>query len=175
MIAKTIRYEDYDGNPAEATYWFNLDGSEMVELDFTHHDDPGAYLKSVAQDKNYTELIRIWKGLLFKAVGVREGRRLVKTQEILDEFVQTGAYNALFMEVIQNEHAGFDFFKQLLASDLQKRVTEDDQKKDYTDEELLDMSDEEFAKAAGSANPKNWDTRFLQLGMSRKTNSRAVA
>lgn len=153
-VKKVIRFNDLDGNPVEKVYYFSLGQTDVIEMDMIHdQEDVPAYLKSIVENKDSRELLRVWKELLFRAVAERVGNRLDKSQEVIDEFKGSGAYEQFFSELVSSEDAGASFFVSIMPADAQEKAAAE-QNREYTEEELLSMSDEQFDKIAGTDTKK---------------------
>lgn len=183
MAAKPriIRFTDLDGNPREVEYYFSLGKTDAIELDFVHRDDPKAYLKSIAENRESRNIMEVWKDMLFRAVAVREsdGDRswLVKNDQILTEFRGSGAYEQLFSELAESEDAGASFFLSIMPENIQEKAAEEEQRnaQSYTNQQLLEMTDEAFYAAAGTRNVIDMDKRFMEIAWQRKEQSRRTA
>ncbi len=139
MPEKTIHYTDLDGKPAEATYYFALNTADLAEMKLSHKGDITEHFARIIEENDGAKLVAWYKDLLFKSIGRREGMRLVKNQDIVDEFVQTGAYEALFMNLLASEDAGNEFFISILPPALVEEAKKQDEApvvKFYTDEEF---------------------------------------
>jgi hypothetical protein len=169
LINHTISYKDLDGNPAVVTYQFNLNASEIAELKIAHNDDLPAYLDKMIKSQNGQEVIIGFRSILTKAVGIREGDQLVKSQEIEDRFVQTGAYDAMFLELIGSKDSGAGFINSIMPQEI---IDKHAQETHHSDEELLTMSNREFAEIAGT-DPKAMSKHLLPIYHERKERARA--
>lgn len=108
MLIKPITYTDFfDETEHTDTFYFNLTKTEITEMRFSELMDELNELldKFKAHDKNaplsndlVRELMRVTKIFVSKAYGVREGNRFVKKPELLDEFIESPAWDALFTE-----------------------------------------------------------------------------
>ncbi|QBZ73596.1 hypothetical protein SEA_ROSAASANTEWAA_32 [Streptomyces phage RosaAsantewaa] len=167
MIQKDITYTDLDGNQAKAIWHFGISKSELAELKLSHRGDIVEYFNAIVKNEDGASLIENFKKIIMLAVGKREGQRFVKNDDLRDEFLQTGAYDSFFMELIQSKDGGATVLTGMLPSDLAQQVEEKKLPEGFTDEELLAMSDDEFTNAVGS-NAAAWDKRILQIAMQRK-------
>jgi len=167
---KKITYTNLDGEKVTGTYYFSLTRAEAVELNFHKKGGLEAYAKRIVEAESHGELIELFKSLILKTYGVRDGQRFRKNQELTDEFVETGAYSELFIELATNHESAIKFFREVVPADMQSRVDEavlpDD--KEYTDEQLLSMSWDDFYRSAGGKDDKNWDKRHLLIAFRRK-------
>lgn len=177
MYTKAITYPNLDGQQVTEEHHFNLTKAEAVEMNFSRQGGVEEYARRIVEAESHGELIALFKDLILRTYGRREGQRFVKKQEYTDEFEQTGAYSELFIELATNAEEAIKFFRGVVPPDMQSRVDEvaSPQTREYSDEELLKMPWSEFYKAAGGQDDKNWDKRFLLLGFRRKSNPSLAA
>lgn len=170
MYTKNITYVNLDGETVTEEHHFNLTKAEAVEMNFSKQGGVEEYARRIVEAESHGELIALFKDLILRTYGRREGQRFVKLQEYTDEFEQTGAYSELFIELATNAEEAIKFFRGVVPPDMQSRV--DDvalpEKKEYTDEQLLTIPWDEFYQAAGGKDDKNWDKRFLLIAFRRK-------
>ena len=69
MIAKTIKYKDYNGTEREDKFFFNLTQAEITEMELSVDGGLADMIKSVVEAKNQPEIIKIFKKLILKAYG----------------------------------------------------------------------------------------------------------
>jgi hypothetical protein len=166
MFDKQITYKNkFDGTEITDTYWFNVEASEIAEMKAAHQDDIGAYFRRIQNANNSEELIRFYRDMICLGVGIRVGNRHDKSEQVKKDFVETGAYNALFMELIQSPDQGVGFINDMFPQDLIEQYDRQ-QTETYTDQQLLDMSNAEFNRAAGDK--RNRDKRMTIIAMKRK-------
>lgn len=172
MYTKQITYENLDGEMVTEEHQFNLTKAEAIEMNFTRKGGMEEYINRIMQAEEHGELIAIFKDLIRKTYGVREGQRFIKTEADWQAFEDTGAYSAMFIELATNAKSAIEFFRGIFPKDMQAQVDEvvAEQQREYSDDELLSMSWDDFYKAAGSKDDRNWDKRFLMLAFRRKSN-----
>lgn len=176
-VKKTISYTNLDGEKVSEDWWFSLGQTDMIEMDVTHMKDREEFLAAIVKDNNTRNLLDLWKDMLFKAVGRREGNYLVKDGQILKEFVGSGAYEALYEEIANSDDAGWSFFQTMMPDgfiDKAAEASQQEKSKKYSTSELLNMSDEEFYKAAGTDRVQDMDKFFMAIAMKRLTDSKAA-
>jgi hypothetical protein len=163
MIKKDISYTDYDGNKREETYWFHLSKPELVAMT-AEHKGFEEYLKELAAAQNYSEMMTVYRNMIARSVGQRseDGRRFVRTEAITEDFMQSAAFEQLFMDLMSNADAATAFARGLLPADLVEEV-----KEEHTTEELLWMPQEDFDRIAGR-DPKRMSHEHLMIAMQRK-------
>lgn len=169
MYTKDITYADLDGKEVTGTFQFNLTKAEAVEMNFSRQGGVEEYARRIVEAESHGELIELFKDLILRTYGRRDGQRFVKNQDLTDEFEQTGAYSELFILLATNAEEAIKFFRGVVPPDMKGRVDESlGGNREYTDEELLSIPWSEFYTAAGGEDDKNWDKRFLLLAFRRK-------
>ena len=116
MLKKTISYIDYNGQERTEDFWFNLSKSEIILLETT---TPGGYvamLQRIIDSKDNIELMKAFTELIKKSYGVKseDGKRFVKNEKVLEEFLSSAAFDQLFTEFFTEENAASDFAKGIL-------------------------------------------------------------
>lgn len=124
MIAKTVKYTDFDGNERTETFLFNLTKTELNNLNFRHHGTYGEQLKAIADSKDVKMITELFTEIVNRGYGVKseDGRNFKKSPEILENFTSSAAYDALMMEILQSEEAAANLFIGMLPSDMQDEV-----------------------------------------------------
>lgn len=114
MIKQTLEYVDIDEERTTRTLYFNLTQFEVegeMELEVIQArfqkfqdevigDNPNAPLRPMT-DPEKREILGMIKILVKHSYGVKEGKRIRKTQEIWDDFVETGAFSAFIYWLFQ--------------------------------------------------------------------------
>ena len=102
MLVKEITYTDYDGNKRTEKFYFNLNESELAELELTTPGGMREWLEKITKSVDKVEIMKTFKKILMASYGEKspDGKRLVKSEEISTAFTQTEAYNVLFLELI---------------------------------------------------------------------------
>lgn len=128
MLKKTITYEDYDGVERTETFYFNLSESELTELELTHPGGFGDYVQRIVDAKDQAVIIKLFKKIIQMSYGVKseDGRRFIKSEDISKEFMETEAYNKLFMELATDDVAGAEFVNGVMPAALMAKVREED-------------------------------------------------
>lgn len=171
MLTKEIKYENLDGVMVTEVHNFNLNLAEAVEMNFSRRGGVEAYARQIFEAEDHGTLVELFKELILKTYGRREGQEFEKDEAFTKKFVNTGAYSALFIELATNADSAVEFFRGVVPASMQSRVDEavKADAKEHTDDELLAMPWDEFTKMAGGPDEKNWDKRFLILGFRRKS------
>ena len=120
MIKKTISYTDYDGNERKEDFYFNLSKPELIEMQTSEAGGLEKKIEKITQEQDVAKIIELMKEIIQKSYGVKsdDGKRFIKNQDILDEFMQSEAYSELFMELATDANAASDFINGILPKGL---------------------------------------------------------
>ena len=131
MFKKTITYEDYKGNTRTEDFYFNLNKAELVELELSTKGGLTVTMDRIIAAQDNPTLFKIFKDLVSKSYGVLsdDGRKFIKNQEVLDDFMQTEAYSIIFSELATNAEAAAEFFNNVIPQNLAKELAEEEANK----------------------------------------------
>lgn len=125
MLKKTITYEDYDGNKRTEEFFFNLSKAEVVDwLTTTGGYTIDKVVEKLIKTENAKEIMDIFKDLIYRSYGEKslDGRRFIKSKEVKDNFIETEAYSALYMELIGDAKAAAEFFNGIIPKDMSEDI-----------------------------------------------------
>lgn len=176
MISETFQYKDLDGNVVTKEWYFSLDRAEIAEMKI-RHEGPGKgsledYLDRIVKEQDNNKLLDNFQAILRKAVAIRKDNYLRKGQEVIEEFTGGGAYETMFMRMLEDATYAAKLINGIIPADMAEEAAKkqaENETKTYSDAELLSMTDEAFFEVAGGTNPMKWDQRFLFLASKRKT------
>lgn len=116
MLKKTITYTDYNGVERKEDFYFNLNQTELMEMEMSTTGGMAEYIQSIVDAKDPKAIIAIFKELILKAYGIKDpdGKRFIKSKEVSEAFSQTEAYNILFMELATNADEASKFVNGIL-------------------------------------------------------------
>lgn len=131
MYNKTVTYKDYKGNTRTEDFYFNLNKAELVELELSTKGGLTVMMDRIIAAQDNATLFKIFKDLVSKSYGVLsdDGRKFVKSQEVLDDFMQTEAYSIIFSELATNAEAAAEFFNNVIPQNLAKELAEEEANK----------------------------------------------
>lgn len=126
MLTRKFSYTDWDGNPREETWYFNLSDAELTEWELSESGGLTSYIQRIQETQDVPKLIDLYKQIIMKTVGKKDadGRRFRKSPEITQEFMETGAYSELYMELATKADAGATFINSLISDKLRAAVEE---------------------------------------------------
>lgn len=124
MLRKTITYIDYNGVERTEDFYFNLNKSEILEMEMGTTGGFVEMVQKIVAAKDTPAIIAIFKDLILKAYGEKslDGKRFVKSKELSDAFAQTEAYSQLFMELALNSGAAAAFINGIVPADLSQEL-----------------------------------------------------
>lgn len=120
MLKREIKYTDFEGKEGLEIAYFNLTKSELIELEVEYDSGLEATIKRIIGTNDRKALIAEFKRIILLSYGKKsdDGRRFIKSEELREEFAQTAAYDALFLELATNDEAAADFIKGVLPPDM---------------------------------------------------------
>lgn len=127
MIKKTIVYKDFDGNERTEECRFHLFKHELIEMNFTPSGGMDKIIQNIVDTKDTGRMLAIFKDLLQKSYGElsTDGKTFVKVRDghkLVDDFIQTPAYEALYMELISDDKAAAEFINGIVPNDLRQEL-----------------------------------------------------
>lgn len=123
MLKKTVSYEDYNGVERTEDFYFNLTKSEIMKLEMGTEGGYAEMLQRISNAKDAPEIMNQFERLLKMAYGERsdDGRRFVKSEAISEAFLQTPAYDTIFMELCTDAEKAAKFINAIVPKDMQQK------------------------------------------------------
>lgn len=124
MFKKEIKYTDYNGIERTEDFYFNLNKAEITEMQMSSNGGLEAMLQRVVKERSGKEIMAIFKEIITRSYGIKtdDGKRFIKNQEVCDAFLQSEAYNELFMELVTDADAAAEFIRKIIPTDLAAEV-----------------------------------------------------
>lgn len=124
MIKKTIAYTDYNGIERKEDFYFNLTKAEVMELEMSTQGGLAEMIQRIVAAQDQPAIIKVFKELIIKAYGVKspDGKKFIKNQEVVDDFVQTEAFSELFMELATDADAAAKFVNGIVPANLAEQA-----------------------------------------------------
>lgn len=124
MIKKTITYEDYEGNQRTEDFYFNLSKPELIEMQVSETGGLEKKIEKITQEQDIKKIIELMKDIIKRSYGVKsdDGKRFIKNEEILADFMQSEAYSELFMSLATDANAASEFINGILPKGLAEEV-----------------------------------------------------
>ena len=130
MLKKTITYTDYDGMERTEDFWFNLSKTELTKLDAELPGGVLGVLRKIIDKKDRKALVDFIETLILRSYGEKtlDGKRFVKTPEMAEEFMQTPAYDELFMSILSDIDSQTSFINGVIPQSMAKEIEQTDKK-----------------------------------------------
>ena len=130
MLKNTITYTDYDGMERTEDFWFNLSKTELTKLDAELPGGVLGVLRKIIDKKDRKALVDFIETLILRSYGVKtlDGKRFVKTPEMAEEFMQTPAYDELFMSILSDTDSQTSFINGVIPQSMAKEIEQTDKK-----------------------------------------------
>ena len=123
MLKKTVTYTDYNGVERTESFYFNLTKAEIVEMELGVDGGWTARMQNIIDSKDGPTIMREFKKLIMLSYGEKseDGKRFIKSKELSEKFIQTEAYNTIFMEIVTDSKAAAEFANGILPEDSKSR------------------------------------------------------
>lgn len=134
MFTHEITYKDFDGVERTETFYFNLSRAELTELQLTYPGGYAEHIEKVTKSQDRPAIVAMFKDLIKRTYGEKseDGRRLMKSEELSNAFMETNAYDDLFMRLAQDADFATSFVSGVMP--------------DFGDEKAKDAKAELIAK-----------------------------
>lgn len=117
MLKKTITFTDYNGNERTEDHYFNLNKSEATKMELSTTGGLTQMIENIIAAQDNPAIIKIFEDLILKSYGKRsaDGRRFMKSDEIARDFMETEAYDKMFMELITDPKKAAAFVNGVIS------------------------------------------------------------
>jgi hypothetical protein len=124
MLKREISYEDFDGNKVTDICYFNLTRTEIINLNFGYEGGLEAAVQRLIETKDAKLALAEIQNIILAAYGVKseDGKRFIKNDQLREEFTQTPAYDALFMELLTDSGAAAIFIKGIIPKEFSEEL-----------------------------------------------------
>lgn len=120
MFKKKITYTDYNGQERTEDFYFNLSKSELIMLESTTPGGYTAMLQRIIDSKDNTQLMKIFTDLIKMSYGVKsdDGKHFVKNDQVVEDFLNSAAFDQMFTEFFTDENAAANFAKGIIPQEI---------------------------------------------------------
>lgn len=125
MLKQTVNYEDFDGNSATDTLYFNVTKAELSDnLHLLEHfkevEKVFAGGDRTLEIPEVQQILDLVKTVMRLSYGLKstDGKRFVKNDELWTEFTQTAAYDTFLMSLFENPEKANEFLLGVFPRDL---------------------------------------------------------
>lgn len=116
MYKRKIKYQDFDNVEQEKDFRFNINERELVFLEVEFPKGLEAHVKSFDPQKDAKKIVEFFERLIVMSYGERtaDSQGFTKNPELLAAFVNSAAYNVLFIELLTDSAVAADFFNSIV-------------------------------------------------------------
>ena len=131
MFTKAITYKDFNDHERTEVFQFNLNEAEIWDLNLRTPGGLKGLYERIIQTEDGQQLADQFKFLIQASYGVTslDGRRFMKSDEILKNFSETNAYPILYMELATNSDSAAAFVNGIMPKErVEKAIAEGEAK-----------------------------------------------
>lgn len=127
MYIKKIKFKDFNDNEREQDFYFNLRKDELAKLSAKYGQNFENNVRTMAMNDDKAGLYKLFEDLIKSSYGQKseDGLHFRKSDQIWDNFYDSPAYEALFMEIMSDTDAAVSFFKGIMPKDIAEKVEEE--------------------------------------------------
>lgn len=127
MYIKKIKFKDFNDNEREQDFYFNLRKDELAKLSAKYGQNFENNVRTMAMNDDKAGLYKLFEDLIKSSYGQKseDGLHFRKSDQIWDDFYDSPAYEALFMEIMSDTDAAVSFFKGIMPKDIAEKVEEE--------------------------------------------------
>lgn len=152
MHIEEITYDDYDGSKHTDKFYFNLNESELIDLNYSKKGGYLAWLERIVNEHDNTKIVPLIRRIILTSYGKKsdDGINFNKSSQISDEFYHSDAYNKLFLKLFGNADELVKFCNGIIPKSLS-----DETKKLIADSDDSDIK--HLKELAGLDKPSDGD------------------
>ena len=125
MFKKKITYVDYNDQERTEDFYFNLSRSELIMLETTTPGGYAAMLQRIVDSNDQRQLMEEFTNLIKMSYGVKseDGKHFIKNEEVVNDFLNSAAFDQMFLEFFTDENAASDFANGVIPKKLMDNIS----------------------------------------------------
>lgn len=133
MLIKKITYTDFLGTERTEDFVFNLTETELTQLELKTEGNLTNKLTKLKDSPDIPQLMEMFELIIEKSYGIisDDGRKLIKTKEVYDDFRFTNAYDELMKELLSSDEIAAKFINGIMPADLIEKVEAESKKSNF--------------------------------------------
>lgn len=127
MFKWTTEYKGFDTEETfKETFYFNLTEAEILDWQGSRAGGMDTYIEKLKDRKDFPSLMETVKEFVTRSYGVKsdDGRKFIKSEEALNDFMQTEAFNEFYMKLYTDSKFAQDFINGIYPESLKDKITE---------------------------------------------------
>lgn len=119
MYIRKIKFENFYGDTIEREFTFNLNQSQLLELEVNSGGSVRKLITAVLEKNKAEDIVNFVKIFIKASYGVisEDGMYFDKSEEVWDRFYMSNAYDKLFMELVNSEEELVRFISETIPND----------------------------------------------------------
>ena len=124
MFSKTITYTDFDGVERTEKFYFNLTKAELLKMEINTAGGLKNKVERIVNAKDNEGIWNMFEQIVDMSYGKKsdDGRRFLKSPEILAEFKDTNDYSEFIVSLFEENNAS-DFINGLVEEAKQQNTS----------------------------------------------------
>lgn len=126
MFKKTAVYKDLNGVEKSKDCYFHFFESEIFEMEMSEKGGFAETIHAIIAAEDTPTLTKILKDFVLSAYGVKspDGDQFIKSKEISTAFSQTGAFSAIYMELVSDDEKAAEFINALIPEEMKQGIAD---------------------------------------------------
>lgn len=116
MYKVTLTYEDLNGDQRTEDFYFHLSKSAAIRWENSIDGGLSARMQKIVDSNSKPQLMKLFEDVIMKTYGIKtdDGKRFEQSEEISTAFMQSPAYDALFMKLFTEEGYASAFINAII-------------------------------------------------------------
>lgn len=125
MLLKEIKYENLLGETVTEKFAFHMSKSEVIEVAAKGELQPQLEL-IMSGNASVEQILKVFRGFVGDTVGQvsEDGKRFMRSAAITEEFMTSGAFDALLFEFLMKPGEAAEFVNNVFPADLKQLVAD---------------------------------------------------
>ncbi len=123
-----VNYENFEGEQVQEELMFNLNKTELAELNGMYEGGLEAHMARLKESNNTVQILAFVKSIAVKAYGIKSpsGKAFIKPDDVVMEFMYSDALSELTFDLMTDSTGKKmeDFMLGLFPTALQKQIQE---------------------------------------------------
>ena len=131
MLKQTIKFKDYNDVDREMDYFFDLNETELIELQIDTVGGLHEKINKVLKMNDQKEIYNLFKTILKASYGEKsdDGIHFDKSEDVWKRFISSPAYNELMKSFMEKPEKIADFIEGLMPNMSDAQLAEFQKKK----------------------------------------------
>lgn len=125
MYKVTLTYEDLNGDQRTEDFYFHLSRSAAIRWENSVDGGLSARMQRIVDSNSKPALMKLFEDVIMKTYGIKteDGKRFEQSEEISTAFMQSPAYDALFLKLFTEDGYASTFINAIIpdVSDLKDK------------------------------------------------------